>query len=85
MLWVVQFEMTAYLAGGALLWSQKNYILSDDSNQENSFPIYEMGFVWAFMLIVSIFWILNCNLLILHMYLIRVGLTTYEWLFPSER
>jgi hypothetical protein len=32
--------------------------------------------------IIGIFWILNLNLLILHMYLVYKGLTTFEWLFP---
>jgi hypothetical protein len=35
--------------------------------------------------IVSIFWFLNLNLLILHMYLASNGLTTYDWLFPKSK
>ena len=34
--------------------------------------------------IIGIFWILNLNLLILHMYLVYKGLTTFEWLFPKS-
>lgn len=46
--------------------------------------MYEMIFIWIMFGIIGIFWILNLNLLILHMYLVYKGLTTFEWLFPKS-
>ena len=43
-----------------------------------------MILVWIMMGIVGIFWIWNLSLLILHMFLVYNGLTTFDWLFPKK-
>lgn len=44
-----------------------------------------MIIVWIAMFIIGVFWLLITNLVILHLYLIKKELTTYDWLFPHKR
>lgn len=47
--------------------------------------MYLIILIWINMGIVCIFWMLNLYLLSIHIYLIKSGLSTYEWLFPKLR
>lgn len=74
-----------FMIGGSVLWAEKKY--TGDMGIlgiEGRYHVYEMALVWVMMFVVGVFWILNFNLIILHMYLIKIGKTTYEWLFPTE-
>jgi hypothetical protein len=80
--------MTMFIVGSAYLWAEHNYLLpSSGSGQKfhGGYPFHEMVLVWATMVAVCIFWVMNVNLLVLHIYLIRSGKTTYEWLFPGRK
>ncbi len=63
-------SLVVYLIGIALLWKEGNY---------DSF-IAEMGVTWASGIIIIIFIILILNLILLHVYLNYLGMTTYDFL-----
>lgn len=78
--------MTIYLIGCIFLSKEGNYNLPQNKNNNiEKFPFYEICIVWISMGIIFFLWLMNANLIILHMYLIRKGISTYEWLFPPKQ
>lgn len=67
-------SMAAYITSIALLWAEHGY---------QQF-LAEMGVVWATGLIVLLFAILILNLILLHVYLNYLGLTTYQFIMKQK-
>lgn len=66
--------MVVYIGSISTLWTQGAY-------EEY---LIEMGFLWGSMLIVSIFLILITNLILFHVYMKYLGLTTYEFIISNK-
>ena len=67
-------SMTIYIISALLLWAE---------NQYQKF-IPEMAVVWATSILVGIFIILIFNLILLHIYLNYLGITTYEFIVRNK-
>lgn len=67
-------SMVIYIASVGMLWGEGLY---------SSF-ILEMGFVWGSSIIVIIFILLILNLILLHIYLNYLGLTTYQFIIKRR-
>ena len=75
LIYVFEIDLTIFLISGSLLWNEgrwENYLV-------------EMIFVWIMMVILTIFWLLNLSLIIFHMFLIRKGTTTYDFLYSKPK
>jgi succinate dehydrogenase hydrophobic anchor subunit len=69
------FSLIIYLIAIALLWGEGNY---------QTF-VAEMGVTWASGIIIIIFIILILNLILLHVYLNYLGMTTYDFLTQDKK
>ena len=74
MICCVQIEMTVFIVSAAFLSSEQNW-------HQNGLGIGWMAIVWATLGVVSIFWLINLHLILLHVFLICKDMTTYEWIF----
>lgn len=67
-------SMSVFVASACVLWAEHLY---------GNF-ILEMGFVWATAIIVIVFDILILNLVLLHVYLAYLGITTYQFIMLNK-
>lgn len=67
-------SMLFYLISLGLLWTEHSY---------QSF-IVEMGIVWASGIIILVFLALIFNLILLHIYLQYLGITTYQFIMMDK-
>ena len=67
-------NLLVYVVAMAVLWQEQRW----DAYQT------QMIVIWVFAVVVCVFWILLSNLVVLHLYLIYKGLTTYQFIMQQR-
>jgi hypothetical protein len=67
-------NLLVYIVAMAVLWQEQRW---DDYQTQ-------MIVVWVFAIVVCVFWVLLSNLVVLHLYLIYKGLTTYQFIMQQR-
>jgi len=82
--------LSVYIVFGAIVTA--NYVKNPDL-LENDILLYNndrgqilkgLLFLWIMIVISIIFWILNTNLLLFHIYLLKKGMTTFQYISALE-